>query len=383
MRIGISVLSHAGQNIWENGMGQNVLFLARLLQRIEFVESVTLIDAGDQQAMPPQVDLSAMGLTLGRARELTDALDVVIEMAGALDVQWLSYFRACGGRVAFHGVGQPFVALAEPIVFADKGHFGATDRCDEIWLLPKDAAFAPMMRTLHRCPVHEVPYLWSPQFLAQRVDEVQAQGFRFGYQPRTAQQPGFRVAIFEPNISVVKSCSIPMLISDEAYRANPEHVAAMHVLNTLHLKDHPTMLYLANSLDIVRQHKATFHGRHDFAGFMVQHADAVVSHQWQNDQNYSYLDALYGNYPLVHNSPWLRDAGYYYPDFDIAVGAEQLAAAVRGHDAQLDDYSARSQRVFDAIDPMHPANIDGYAQRLLNLVGGDPAFRAGNAKVAA
>ena len=45
MRIGISVLTHAGQNIWENGMGQNVLFLARLLQRIGFVESVTLIDA--------------------------------------------------------------------------------------------------------------------------------------------------------------------------------------------------------------------------------------------------------------------------------------------------------------------------------------------------
>ena len=99
MRVGISVLTHAGQNIWENGMGQNVLFLAQLLQRIEFVESVTLVDAGDQPHMPPQVDLAARGLALARARELTDALDVVIEMAGALDVQWLSYFRACGGRV--------------------------------------------------------------------------------------------------------------------------------------------------------------------------------------------------------------------------------------------------------------------------------------------
>ena len=383
MRIGISVLSHAGQNIWENGMGQNVLFLARLLQRIEFVESVTLIDAGDQQAMPPQVDLSAMGLTLGRARELTDALDVVIEMAGALDVQWLSYFRACGGRVAFHGVGQPFVALAEPIVFSDKGHFSKPDRCDEVWLLPKDGVFAPMMRTLHRCPVHEVPYLWSPQFLDQRVTEVEASGYRFGYAPRTAEQPGFRVAIFEPNISVVKSSSVPMLICDGAYRIDPNAVTSMQVLNTLHLKDHATMLYMANSLDIVRQHKAIFHGRHDFAGFMVQFADAVVSHQWQNDQNYSYLDALYGNYPLVHNSPWLRDAGYYYPDFDIAAGTDQLLQAVRGHDAQLDDYRARSQRMFDAIDPLHQANIDGYARRLLHLVGGDPAFRADGVRKAA
>jgi hypothetical protein len=383
MRIGISVLTHAGQNIWENGMGQNVLFLARLLQRIGFVESVTLIDAGDQPNMPPQVDLAAMGLAFGRARELTDALDVVIEMAGALDVQWLSYFRACGGRVVFHCVGQPFAALAEPIVFTDKGHFSRPDRCDEVWLLPKDEAFTPMMRTMHRCPVLEVPYLWSPQFLAQRVAEVEAAGHRFGYTPRTVEQPGFRVAIFEPNISVVKSSSVPMLICDGAYRADPAAVTSMQVLNTLHIKDHPTMLYLANSLDIVRQHKAVFHGRHDFAGFMVQFADAVVSHQWQNDQNYSYLDALYGNYPLVHNSPWLRDAGYYYPDFDIATGAAQLLQAVRDHDRQLGDYRARSQRVFDAVDPLNSANVDGYAQRLLHLVGGNAAFRADGVRAAA
>ncbi|MET3390766.1 hypothetical protein ABIC33_001389 [Variovorax sp. 1140] len=364
-------------------MGQNVLFLARLLQRIGFVESVTLIDAGDQQAMPPQVDMAAMGLGFGRARELTGALDVVIEMAGALDVQWLSYFRACGGRVVFHCVGQPFAALAEPIVFTDTGHFSRPDRCDEVWLLPKDAAFAPMMRTIHRCPVYEVPYLWSPQFLAQRVAEVEAAGYPFGYRPRTAEQPGFRVAIFEPNISVVKTCSVPMLICDGAYRADPSTVASMQVLNTLHLKDHPTMLYLANSLDLVRQHKATFHGRNDFAGFMVQFADAVVSHQWQNDQNYGYLDALYGNYPLVHNSPWLRDAGYYYPDFDIAAGAAQLREAVRSHDRQLDDYRARAQRVFQSVDPFSPANIEGYAQRLLHLVGGNADFRADATRAAA
>ncbi len=30
----------------------------------------------------------------------------------------------------------------------------------------------------------------------------------------------------------------------------------------------------------------------DIAGFMSQYADAVVLHQWGNDQNYVYLDAL-------------------------------------------------------------------------------------------
>lgn len=376
MRIGISVITHAGHNIWENGMGQNVLFLAQLLQRIEFVESVRLVDVGDQQAMPPQVDIGAMGLSLARAHELTDAIDVVIELAGALHPEWLAYFRACGGRAVYLCVGQPYVGMAEPILFTDKGSFPRADRCDEVWVLPKDAPFTPMMRTLHRCPVHVVPYLWSPQFLAQRAAELQAAGHRFGYAPRSAEAPGFRVAIFEPNISVVKTSTVPMLICDEAYRADPSAVVSMQVLNTLHLKDHPTMLYLANSLELVRRHKAVFHGRHDFAGFMVQHADAVVAHQWQNEQNYSYLDALYGGYPLVHNAPWLREAGYYYPDFDIAAGAAQLLQALRSHDAQRADYLARAERVFQAVDPFNPANVDGYARRLLALVGGDPAFRA-------
>jgi hypothetical protein len=67
----------------------------------------------------------------------------------------------------------------------------------------------------------------------------------------------------------------------------------------------------------------------------------------------------------------------------VAAGAAQLQQAVRNHDRQLDDYRARSQRVFDAVDPLNPANVDGYAQRLLNLVGGSAAFRADGVKAAA
>jgi hypothetical protein len=133
------------------------------------------------------------------------------------------------------------------------------------------------------------------------------------------------------------------------------------------------MLYFANSLDLVRQHKATFHGRHDIVGFMVQHADAIVSHQWQNEQNYSYLDALYGDYPLVHNSPWLKDAGYYYRGFDAREGAAQLHRAAVDHAESLDDYRARSQRVFASVDPFSQHNLDAYAARLLHLCR-DTAF---------
>jgi len=371
MRIGISVITHTGQNIWQNGLGQNVIFLAELFQRLPFVESVLLIDVGDQGVMPAQVDLAARNLRLMRAHEASDEVDVIVEMGCALDIEWLDLMRARGKKVVFYCCGQPYVGFAEPAIFTKPTHAPRPDRCDEVWHLPKDAALAPMMHLLHRCDVHEAPFIWHPQFVRQRMREVEAFGMRYGYALHETgadgKRRGLRVAIFEPNISVVKTSSIPMLVCDEAYRADAGSVQAMHVLNTLHLKDHPTMLYFANSLDLVRQHKATFHGRHDIVGFMVEHADAIVSHQWQNEQNYSYLDALYGDYPLVHNSPWLKDAGYYYHGFDAREGAAQLLRAVVEHASGLDDYRRRSQRVFDAVDPFNQRNLDAYAARLLHL----------------
>ncbi|QCP54452.1 DUF2827 domain-containing protein [Trinickia violacea] len=375
MRIGISVVTHDGQNIWQNGLGQNVIFLAEVFGRLPFVRSVVLIDVGDQRAMPAPVDLDALNLRIMTLREATDEVDVVVEMGGALDIQWLDLMRARGKKVVFYCCGQPYVGLAEPVVFNKPTHAARPDRCDEVWLLPKDALLAPLMRTLHRCPVYEVPYIWHPQFLEQRIQELTAHGYEYGYRDRASDDDvgeGLRVAVFEPNISVVKASSIPMLICDEAYRENSGSVKAIHVLNTLHMKDHMTMLHFANSLDLVRQHKATFHGRHDIAGFMVQHANAVVSHQWGNDQNYSYLDVLYGDYPLIHNSPWLRDAGYYYPGFDILEGARQLLRAATEHSDGIDDYRKRSKRVFDDINPFSGRNLEMYADRLRHLCEATP-----------
>lgn len=372
------MLTHASQNIWSNGLGQNVIFLAQLLQRVPFVRSVVLIDCGDQGAMPAQVDLEALGLRILSARDATDEVDVVIEMAGALDTQWLDLMRARGRKVVFHCCGQPFVSLAESAVFNKASTTLRPDRCDEVWYLPKDATLAPMLRAIHRCDTHEVPFIWHPCFLEARRREVAELGYHYGYAPRQVAadgaRAGLRVAIFEPNISVVKTCSIPMLVCDEAYRSNRDSVQTMHVLNTLHMKDHPTMLHLANSLDIVKQHRAVFHGRHDIVGFMVQNADAVVAHQWGNNQNYSYLDALYGDYPLVHNSPWLKGVGYYYPDFDARAGGVQLSHAAQHHDAELEDYRARAQSLFQMVDPLADSNIAQYASRLEHLCRGSSFF---------
>lgn len=371
MRIGISIVTHDGQNIWENGLGQNIYFLSELFRSLEFVQSVILIDVGDQGKLPPQVDATDWKPQLVTQQEATDEIDVVVEMGGLLDPRWLDLMRARGKKVVYYCCGQPYVSVAEPAIFNKAANGLRADRCDQIWLMPKDRAYMPFMRTLYRCEVYEVPYIWYPKFIKKRSQELVALGLNYGYCRERASGngagAGMRAAIFEPNISVVKSLSIPMLICDEAYRKDSDAINSIHILNALHLKDHPTMLYFANSLDLIRQHKATFHGRHDVAGFMAQHADAVVAHHWMNEQNYAYLDVLYGDYPLIHNSEWIREAGYYYHGFDTVEGAQQLLIANRDHNKNIDEYRARSQRVFGSVNPFNTKVLNAYAERLLQL----------------
>jgi hypothetical protein len=374
MRVGISVLTHEGQSIWENGLGQNVLFLARLLRGLPFVSRVVLLDAGSQGVLPGgSVEALGEAFELLRPREATHEVDTVIEMAGGLDVEWLDYVRALGKRVVFFCCGQPYVSLIEPAVFSRPGFFTRAERCDEVWILGKDAAYAPMLAALHRCPVHEVPYLWAPEFLEHRCREVAAHGLPTGYVPQ-AHDPdtprALRAAIFEPNISVVKSCVIPLLVCEAAFRREPGALAAVHVLNSVQMQEHPTFRFMTQALDIVQQGRTVFGQRHDFAGYMAQHADLVVSHQWCNEQNYLYLDALHGGYPLVHNSGWLK-AGYYYAGSQVQAGAARVIEAAYRHDANLGAYRREAQAFIATLSPRASGNAQRYAQRLVALAQGN------------
>jgi hypothetical protein len=372
MRIGISVFSRAAQSIREYGLGQNVIFLARLFSKLAFVEEVVLLDCDDRGHLPDQVRASGfLPWRLVCPRDATGLLDVVVEMGGALDPEWLDYERALGTRVVFHCCGQPYVGLAEPYVFSRGGPSARAACCDAVWILPKDRRFTSMLQALHNCPVSEVPYLWSPEYINSKIQELVAGGRTFGYQ---APEPGallkrLRVSIFEPNMSVVKAGVIPMLITDMAFRVDAQAVSEMHVLNSAHMTDHLSFNYLSNSLDIVKADRACFTTGHDFPDYMAHHADAVVSHQWANDQNYEYLEALYGGYPLIHNSRWLGDGvGYYYPDFDVAAGADRLLWAAHHHHENLKEYRMRAAQFISRLSPDAAANLDRYARMLLDLV---------------
>ncbi|RYH30832.1 MAG: DUF2827 family protein, partial [Alcaligenaceae bacterium] len=177
----------------------------------------------------------------------------------------------------------------------------------------------------------------------------------------------WRIGIFEPNVCMVKTSNIPLLVCEAAHRQDPARIRYIRAYNTLHLKEHSVFAGFASSLDIVRHGLATFEGRFPTYDMLGPQVDLVVAHHWENGQNYLYYEALYGGFPLVHNSGFLEGNGYSYEGFDCVEGAAALLRAMATHDEGLVDYRRNAAGFLATLDPLHPANLRAHHDALLSL----------------
>lgn len=368
MRIGIAVDPAAAQLCSANNAWQCAFFLARALAGLPQVTEVLLFST-DAAAVTPAV-MGASDFRWMTLEVVGDHVDVIIDVGGTCEVSWLRLQRARSKKVVLYKIKQPFAERVEPAVFDRPSRTRSATRFDEVWMPPAFAAFVSFERVISRCPVFVVPYLWDASFVKDRITALAVANRPFGW-TRAARKEGWCVAIFESNRSVSSSANIPLLVCDEAARAQPGSVWRMTVVNSLHLVEHPTMMFLANSLDLVRQHRALFVGDFDLIDIMPGQADAVVSHQWHNSHSSLNLEALWGGYPLVHNSPWLLEfgLGYYYPGFDAAEGGRRLRCAVAQHGDTADQDQLRAQVLFETVDPGNVANRQALGHRLTHLQG--------------
>lgn len=354
---------------WSNGTLQNVLLLAVMLRASGAAGDIWLINGGDAETLPPWLALSSLDLKLVRFEQVSGQLDVLIEAGAQIQPQQAEQVRQRGGIVIAYRCGNDYVMDCERICFdlTPGPQFNGT-RFDEVWTQPQHETMCrSFWEITARAPVRVMPHIWSPIFIKLAADSLHKSepDVEFGYRPRSG---GKRIGIFEPNLNVIKTFITPLLICETAYRQDPAALSEVYITNTSGLTEHPTFRNLTQATDLFRDHILSFEARYSLPIFLARYADIVVSHQWENGLNYLYYDALFGGYPLVHNSPYLKDAGYFYPDFDAARGAVALLQAIHQHDANLDDYGARSQRVLSRVDINNPDNQACHMERIAALL---------------
>jgi len=158
-----------------------------------------------------------------------------------------------------------------------------------------------------------------------------------------------------------------IIIAEQVHRERPDLIKHFYITNSDNIKTNPLFIDLMQQFDIVKNGIATFENRFRMPYFLDTYTDIVLAHQWENPLNYAYLEALYLEYPLVHNASMIKDAGYYYEGFDVKTGKQQLIRALTEHDRNADVYNRRSKRVIERYLPTNSNSIETYDKMIDNL----------------
>lgn len=402
--VGITVHLHGapGTSIWSAGATQNCVFLVSALRACLSVERVYLINCGDAETPPPAYMLAAVqGLNVVRFQDVADQLDVLIEAGSQVSAENVAKIRARGGRAVAYRFGNNAILdtermlrgplakhldniLAPDAINALKPLLSAKDGgpmlngavFDEVWTIPQhEHTCRSYFEVTLRAPVRIVPHIWEPAFVDAAVAEMPhdpgCAGLSFGYKPgRTTK----RISLFEPNINIIKNCIFPLLVAEKAFRRRADLIEHVWCTNALDLIKLPMFESFVWSLDLQRTKKVdgnphvTFEGRFNLPYWLAKNTDVVLAWQWENALNYAYYDALYGGYPLVHNSGMLpRGVGYYYEGFDAEDGGNVLVSALLTHDQRADEYTCAANAFLDTLRTAYPANVEAHERALQAL----------------
>jgi Protein of unknown function (DUF2827) len=312
--------------MWSNGMGQNIIFLAHLLQRLDIVDDVSLVVCPTGDTHPFAGVFGFPCMTLDDAAE---KLDILIEIgARAAEPHHIDKIRRRGAKFVTYVAGNVMVMNFESLA-RGCNHGDALQPLgwDAAWITPQhwrtNHAYIGLTRSE---VVRQAPHLWEPVCLNWSGTQVRHNLFY-----RTPPKKSWVVACFDPNVNVVKTFHLPMLVTENAYRNKPAQIDRLLLFGAEHLKNSVHVTDMINAMSLGRDKKIFVETRHRLADVIGIHCDAVVAHQWENNLNYLYWEILYLGWPLIHNSTAFKDVGYYYPEFDPVKGGEVMNHGLSHH----------------------------------------------------
>ena len=371
IRIGITI-AHAQDVpsvLWSNGIFQNIVHLGLMLQRMEGIEPFLVAYPFDK--MPIHPIGASFNIPTVNTAEAAGKLDIIIELGIRLEKDFTDVYKGkrvsyMAGNAMVMNLESNFLPVAvggDPVVEdgrvtkiinqkpggAERGSIIGDKKFDAVWITPQHWNMNRGYANALVGPAFKAPHVWSPMALEHAKQSL-------GVDPRWKGRPDiWKLATFDPNINVVKSFHFPLLVANEAYKRVPEQIQRMMLFGSNHLCGRGHFESFVGHLDIPVS-KISADGRHMIGGMLGREVDLVITHQWENNLNYLYWDVLWLGYPLVHNSPEIAEAGYFYEQFDPITGGQALVDAIRNHDGPTDaDKDAVWRHLID-----NPANQQKY-----------------------
>jgi len=290
-------------NLFCNGYTQNVIFFCEFMKKYFSDCKILYINSGDFINKYKCIDVIIQQTPLDKT--LADMVKKKYPNCKNIFVKY--------GHEYYNDLSRLLPDGQNDVLHAPKAY-----DVDEVWISPHFESTKYYYQALYNAKVKILPYIWNSSNL--KMNPFTMNDFK-----REKD-----IYIVEPHINMFKTALIPILIVNELYRVAPNSFNKLYIIgNNTYNKNKYFNKELLNKIEVLHgyNNKAYFCPRANFPDIFKNPA-VILCHQEKCALNYIYLEALFIKIPLVHNSPYLKDAGYYYTDKNIPEGVLALKKAL-------------------------------------------------------
>lgn len=321
-----------------NGLNQNIVTLAELLTKLGHRPILALNHEVNQGSdVPNDIDL-VYDKDLG---DLTD-IDYLLQTAWVVNDSTLDQLKSLNPHIKNVHVhyGNRLLADVEQCRW-DTSPVN-NHRVDEVWVSPHyKFSFQYFQIYYNTQKVFTIPYIWSPKYIKAH-DEIRSRtGSSCKYNPVAPKN----LIVVEPNLNMTKNCLPSIMIMEEVFRRDPDSFNNATVYCSSVISKKRYFKKLMWELDIVKEGRLKFGPRQLISKTFSEGGNVMISHQLLNGLNYTYLEALYFNMPVIHNSEYIKECGYFYKDYLVMDGANQLVKALTHHDNNLEKHKSVAEKI--------------------------------------
>jgi hypothetical protein len=331
---------------FSNGLSQNALFLYKSLEKVPMVKPVLIFYPTYGLEWPSQMDI--FGTTAYNLELFYEKyhLDVLLTVSNALDPSIVQKFKKNNVKVVAVVYGNTYIMDQEAMCFGDllpateeKRNFANRPLIrkeaglDAVWLSPHFAWQKDYIMHRYSAPkAHVCPYIWGPELLLQQYKQdphYEKDGPFF----RPGNPKNKNVFATEPNINVVKTSLFP---------------------------------FQAANL-VVKRNNSDLH-RYKFST-ITKHGQVMFHHHFENGLNYTLLEAATLKLPVIHNSEFMPELGYYYKRANLTDAASQIEAALLHEERDdLEEYNKLCSKVVHKFHYANYDNVRGHQSLIANLL---------------
>ena len=374
LKIGVTLhLPPNKESMFSNGIRQHALYYYTLLRNIGYDVYIVANDSIERETLLQNIfGIDSETLKYIDIMDIAQqsTFDIIFQLSLQVPIVINHILRKCGVKIISYKCSNDYIIQMEDALFSARPDI---ENCtkehslyDELWGLPHmiNTNFY-YWKTIHRCKVVEVPFLWAPTAIEQFEKNGIANGVftDVHYKNKRVDK---KIAIFEPNLNVFKWSLPALLVCENSYRSIPDKLNKVYITNVdekLKLK----LNQMLQPLNLYIDKKLSVESRYNSLYFMATYADVVVSHQWENAMNYLYMDIAWMGWPLVHNAHLCKDIGYYYEGFNYEMGGKVLTDVILNHDKNAAEYKKRNRQAIDRFLPTNKELQQKYIQLINDI----------------